>query len=89
MGEPLLAQMSEQIENFDHLGEHKDLFEHAVKQNMPQGAEPYIMGIINGGLVALLEVGRRLDLNVDSIGEVLKDLNPQSHPKEGADDSVR
>lgn len=82
VGEPLMVEMKEQIPNFDPEGEHKELFEASVKKNIPQSAEPYIMGIINGGLVALLEVGRRLSLDTESIANTLKNLNPEADVRE-------
>ena len=78
IGEPLLEEMANQIPGFDPKGKHEELFEEAVRKNIPVGAEPYIMGIINGGLVALVEIGRRMSLDIAPIKRTLDDLNPNS-----------
>lgn len=78
VGEGLLREMADQIPDFDPDGEHKELFEASVRKNVPDDAEPYIMGIINGGLVAFREIGKRLDLDISAISQILQDLNPNA-----------
>lgn len=78
IGEALKDEMGQQIPNFDPEGEHKELFEASVIKNVPPTAEPYIMGVINGGLVFALEVARRYGFEITDLKATLDQLNPNA-----------
>lgn len=90
VGEGIMGQMGLQDPTFDpdNNEEHKAAFEAAVRDNVPPAAEPYIMGVINGGMVVFLDIARRYGFKMDDIQATLKKLNPNAETEKPTKEQI-
>jgi len=82
VGEVILAEMSEQISEFDPdtNDEHKKLLEESVTAKVIEiGAQAELMGMLKMSLVIYLDIGKRYSFNTKDIVQSLEALTDESN----------